>query len=110
MDALRRGDFVTVVLAGDLGKPRPALVIQADHFHWLPAVTLLPLTSTLKDTPLLRVQVEPDTQNGLSLISHVMIDKAVTQPLRKIGRVIGHLNDAAMLEVNRSLAVFLGLA
>lgn len=107
---MRRGDLVTVALTGDLGKPRPALVIQADHFHGLPAVTLLPLTGTLEDTPLLRVQVDPDVQNGLSRTSHVMIDKAVTQPLRKIGQVIGRLSDAAMLEVNRSLAVFLGLA
>lgn len=110
MDALRRGDLVTVALTGELGKPRPALVIQADHFRHLPAVTLLPLTGTLEDTPLLRVQIDPDAQNGLSRTSHVMIDKTVTQPLRKIGRVIGRLNDAAMLEVNRSLAIFLGLA
>ncbi len=110
MDALRRGDLVTVALAGNLGKPRPALVIQADQFHRLPAVTLLPLTSTLENAPLLRVQIDPDAQNGLSQTSHVMIDKAVTQPLRKIGQVIGHLSDMAMLEVNRSLAVFLGIA
>jgi mRNA interferase MazF len=110
MDALRRGDLVTVALAGDLGKPRPALVIQADQFQRLPAVTLLPVTSKLENAPLLRVPIYPDEQNGLSRTSHVMIDKAVTQPLRKIGRVIGHLSDTAMLEVNRSLAVFLGIA
>ena len=28
----------------------------------------------------------------------------------KIGAVVGHLDDAAMLAVNRALAVFLGLA
>lgn len=110
MDRLRRGDLVTVALAGDLGKPRPALVIQADHFRHLPAVTLLPLTSTLEDAPLLRVRLEPDPRNGLAKASHVMIDKAITQPRRRIGDIIGRISDAAMLEVNRSLAVFLGLA
>jgi mRNA interferase MazF len=29
---VQRGDFVTVALQGDFGKPRPALVIQADSF------------------------------------------------------------------------------
>ena len=29
---MRRGDLVTVALQGDYGKPRPALVIQADQF------------------------------------------------------------------------------
>jgi mRNA interferase MazF len=110
VDALRRGDLVTIALPGDLGKPRPALVIQADQFHRLPAVTLLPLTSTLENAPLLRVQIDPDEHNGLSRTSHVMIDKAVTQPLRKIGEVIGRLSDTTMLEINRSLAVFFGLA
>lgn len=36
-----RGDLVTVALSGDYGKPRPALVIQADAFAGHPSVTLL---------------------------------------------------------------------
>ena len=27
---MKRGDFVTIVVQGDFGKPRPALVIQTD--------------------------------------------------------------------------------
>lgn len=27
-----RGDFVTIAMQGDFGKPRPALIIQADQF------------------------------------------------------------------------------
>lgn len=34
-----RGDLVTVALQGDLGKPRPALVIQSDVFQALPSIT-----------------------------------------------------------------------
>ena len=44
---MRRGDLVTVALQGEQGKPRPALVVQTDHFAGLPAVTVLPLTGTL---------------------------------------------------------------
>ena len=57
---MQRGDLITVALQGDAGKPRPALVIQADHFANLPTLIVLPLTSTILDLPLVRVTVEPD--------------------------------------------------
>ena len=56
---MRRGDLVTVSLQGDCGKPRPALVIQSDMFSEARSKTVLPLTSTLIDAPLIRVQIEP---------------------------------------------------
>ena len=62
---VRRGDLVTVALQGDYGKPRPALVIQADQFVDLGSVVILPITSTLVDAPLLRPTVEPSPDNGL---------------------------------------------
>ena len=42
-----RGDLVTIALQGDFGKPRPALVIQADLFDAHASVTLLPAASML---------------------------------------------------------------
>jgi mRNA interferase MazF len=36
---MQRGDLITVALQGDAGKPRPALVIQADHFTNLPRLS-----------------------------------------------------------------------
>jgi len=51
---LLRGLIVTVASSGVYsGKPRPAVVVQANR--WLkghPSVTLCPLTSTLLDAPL----------------------------------------------------------
>ncbi len=89
---------------------RPALVIQADYFSDLPAVTVLPITSTLIDAPLLRILIEPSEYNGLVKPSQVMVDKAQT-PLRgKLGPAFGHLDDMTMVAVNRALALFLGLA
>lgn len=38
------------------------------------------------------------------------LDKPQSVAREKIGMVLGHLDDAAMLAVNRALAVFLGLA
>lgn len=107
---MRRGDLVTVALQGDQGKPRPALVVQADHFADLTGVTVLPITGTRLDAPLLRVEVEPTAQNGLAKRSQIMVDKPQTPPRSKVGAVIGHLDDATMLAVSRALALFLGVA
>ena len=107
---MRRGDLVTVALQGDLGKPRPALVIQSDMFGSHPSVTILPITSELRDTPLFRIAVTPTEQNGLSKPSQVMVDKPQSISRDKIGDVIGHMDDQTMLAVNRALAVFLGFA
>lgn len=107
---MRRGDLVTVALHGDQGKPRPALLVQSDHFGDLGSVTILPITSTLVDAPLLRVLVEPGESNGLVERSQVMVDKPQTPARSKVRSVIGRLDDATMLAVNRALAVFLGLA
>ena len=107
---MRRGDLVTVALQGDLGKPRPALVIQSDLFEVHPSVTILPVTSDLRATPLFRITVNPTPDNGLNKPSQVMVDKPHSVARDKIGSVLGHLDDAAMLAVNRAQAVFLGLA
>jgi mRNA interferase MazF len=107
---VRRGDFVTVALQGDFGKPRPALVVQADHFGKLTTITVLPVTSTLVDAPLLRLAVEPDAENKLARPSQVMIDKLVTLRRERVGEPFGRASDELMLSVNRSLAVFLGIA
>jgi mRNA interferase MazF len=107
---VKRGDLVTVAAPGDYGKPRPSLVIQSDSFADHPSVTILPLTSKLRETPLYRITVEPDSTNGLRKLSQIMIDKAQSVPRGKIGSHVGQLDDAIMLAVTRALAVFLGFA
>lgn len=107
---MKRGDVVTVALQGDLGKPRPALVIQSGLFDAHPSVTILPVTTDLRSTPLFRIDVNPTEHNGLNKPSQVMADKPQSVAREKIGTVLGHLDDAAMLAVNRALAVFVGLA
>ena len=105
-----RGDFVTVAMQGDFGKPRPALVIQANQFSVHGTVTLLLVTSTLVAAPLLRVMVQPNAENGLQKPSQVMIDKAMTVKRDKIGPSFGHIDADVLVEVERCLAVFLGIA
>jgi mRNA interferase MazF len=107
---MRRGDLVTIALQGDYGKPRPALVIQSDLFDEHPSVTILPVTSELRETPLFRIMVQPNADNGLEKPSQIMVDKTQTIPREKIGNTFGRLDDASLLAVNRALAVFLGFA
>ncbi len=107
---MKRGDLVTIVMQGDFGKPRPALVIQADLFSEHTSVTVLPITSTVVHAPLLRITLQPNETNGLSKLSQVMIDKAMTVKRDKMGPVIGHMEAHMMVEIERCLAVFLGIA
>lgn len=107
---MRRGDLVTVAMQGDYGKPRPALIVQADQFAGLGSVAILPLTSHLVDAPLLRVTVEPSPANGLRAQSQIMLDKPMTVKIDKIGPSFGRVDDTTMVSVNRALALFLGLA
>ena len=107
---MRRGDLVIVALQGDYGKPRPALVVQADLFAGTASVAVLLVASTLIDAPLLRLNVEPSPENGLRRPSQVMIYKPMTIRADRIGAPFGRLDDTTMLRVNRSLALFLGLA
>ena len=107
---MRRGDLVTIALPGDFGKPRPALVIQSDQFDETGTVTMLLLSGTLVDAPLIRVMVDPTPENGLRKRSQVMVDKAMTVRRDRIGDPIGRLDDAAMLAVTRALTLFLAIA
>jgi mRNA interferase MazF len=107
---MMRGDLVTIAMQGDFGKPRPALVIQANQFSEHASSTVLPITSTLVAAPLLRVTVHPSTENGLQKPSQVMVDKAMTVKRDKLGPAFGYIDSDALVEVERCLAVFLGIA
>jgi len=108
---MRRGDIVTVAAPGDYGKPRPAVVIQGDPLNQAePRSTIVALmTSTLQDAPLLRLTIEPTSQNGLRSTSQVQVNRIVTLPVTKVGSPIGRLTDQQLVELNRLLALVIGL-
>lgn len=107
---MKRGDLVTIALPGDFGKPRPALIIQSDQFQETGTVTVLLVSGTLVDAPLIRTPIEPTPANGLNKRSQVMVDKAMSVKRDRIGGTIGHLDTETMLAVTRALAVFLAIA
>ena len=108
---MKRGDIVTIAAPGDYGKPRPALIIQADVFNDIhSSITVVPLTSTIVDAPLFRITLDPSRQNGLSRVSQIMVDKVLTLPSEKIGKRVGRLGDTLMTRVGRALTVWLGMS
>lgn len=105
-----RGSLVTVSAPGAYGKPRPALIIQSDNFEYHPSIVVLPLTSDVReDVSTFRVTVDPNEKNGLTKVSQVMVDKPLTLPIDKIGDVFGVLDTSTMKDIDRTLAVFLGI-
>lgn len=106
---MRRGDLITIAIAGDFGKPRPALVVQADPFDRTGTVVVLLISSTLVDAPLIRPTVQPSPANGLRQTSQVMVDKMISVKRDRAGEPFGRLEDEILLSVTRSMAVFLGI-
>ena len=76
----------------------------------MPSVTLCLVTSTLRNAPIFRITVDPSPDNGLERISQIQVDKTMTVARDRVRQTIGRLDEATLLKVNRSLAVFLGIA
>lgn len=108
---MRRGDIVTVAAPGDYGKPRPAVVVQADALTTAGArsVVLCLISSEVVDAPAFRITVKAAKGNGLERVSQIMVDKILTVPVLRVGKVIGQLDDETMLRLNRTLAFVIGL-
>jgi mRNA interferase MazF len=103
-----RGAIVTVVIPGDFGKPRPALVVQTELYSELSTILLCPLTSDLSGGAL-RIHMEPSAQNGLKVASDIMLDKVTSVRRSCIRDVIGTADAVLMEDVTRELALLIGL-
>ena len=108
---MKRGDVVIVVFPGELGKPRPAIIVQADELGDATTTILAcPLSSDIRETARLRPILEPSAQSGLRVLSQLMADKIT--PLRRdhIRQRIGSLSDSECEQVDRALLIVLGLS
>jgi mRNA interferase MazF len=107
---VKRGDVVLVVAPGDIGKPRPGVIVQADELGGTTtSVLICPMSSDLSDFRRSRPRIRPSATNGLRLVSQIMTDKV--SPLRRdqIRRVIGFLETEHIDMLNSALLVVLGL-
>ena len=107
---MKRGDVVLVVVPGDYGKPRPAVVVQTDLVNDThSSIVVCPVTSHLQDAELFRLTIEPSPDKGLQKTSQIMVDKIVAVRRDKIREKIGKLDDKLMIRLERSLAFWLDL-
>ena len=109
---MKRGDIVTVALSRDIGKPRPAVVVQSDAISMSQLRTILvcPITSFSSQPNLFRVPVEPTTTNGLRAQSEIMVDKISPAIRDRVKDVIGVINEVTMRRLEHSMALSLGFA
>ena len=107
---MRRGEIWTTAGGPDYaGKPRPVVIVQSDAFPLTHSITVCPLTSDPTDAPIVRPLIEPDTENGLRLVSRLMVDKITTVPKSKLGHRIGMLGRDDIFRFDQDVAIFLGL-
>lgn len=107
---MRRGELWTVAGGVYASKPRPALIVQDDLFAATDSVTVAPLTSHTIDAPLLRYHVAAGGRPGLSHDRDIMIDKLATVWRGNVHTRVGRLSSQQLVDVERLLATFLGLA
>ena len=108
---MKRAEVWTVAGGSDYaGKPRPAVILQDDAFEATASITICPLTTHAIDAPLMRLPIKPSLQNGLTTMSHLMIDKITTVAKAKVAKRVGRLSDEDIVRLNRAVLVFLGLA
>ncbi len=108
---MTRGDIYTAAARGAYtGKPRPVVIVQDDRFDATASVSVCPFTTNAIEAPLVRIRIQPSQKNGLDRASSLMIDKITTVPRSGLSERLGRLRDDELLQLSRSLMVFLGLA
>jgi mRNA interferase MazF len=106
---LKRGDVALVVLEGELGKPRPGVIIQSDDLGALSSLIVCPMSSHIDAPNLMRPVVNPTVQNGLLVRTQIMTDKLNTLRRDRVRRVIGKLDSGTLERLDSALLLVLGL-
>jgi mRNA interferase MazF len=108
---VKRGDVVLVVAQGEMGKPRPGVIVQADELgDTTNSVLVCPMSSDVTEFHRLRPVVEPTASNGLRLRSQIMTDKINALRRDRVRQVLGSLDTETSEHLDRALLVVLGLA
>jgi mRNA interferase MazF len=108
---VKRGDVVLIVAQGDMGKPRPGVIVQADELgDGTTSVVVCPMSSEVTELHRLRPVVEPTVSNGLRLRSQIMTDKITALRRDRVRRVLGSLDAEVSEQLDGALLVVLGLA
>lgn len=108
---MKRGDIIRVAGVGDFaGKPRPAVIVQADEFcEAHNSLTVVPLTSQLQHALMFRVPVPASEASGLQNDSEAQVDKVQSVRRDRTRDVIGTVDLWAMQRIDQALRDWLSL-
>ena len=107
---MKRGEIWTVAGGVYPSKVRPAVIVQDDLFSETASVTIVPLTTTFTDAPLLRIHIPASALSRLERGSYLMVDKLTTVRRSSVQTRVGRLATDQLAEVQRALMTFVGLA
>jgi mRNA interferase MazF len=100
-----------MVAPGDLGKPRPAIIVQADELGAdVTSFLVCPCSSEIERLHYARPVFDPTAGNGLRARSQVMVDKLISLRRERIRGTIGHITEREREQLDRALLIVLGLA
>ena len=108
---MKRGDVIRVAGSGNFaGKPRPAVIVQADEFceaHG--SLSVIPLTSRLQHSLMFRVAVPAGDATGLSVDSEAQVDKVQSVRRDRTREIIGAVDTWSMQRIDQALRDWLSL-
>lgn len=107
---MKRGDVV-IVAYDELGRPRPAVIVQADQLgSGTVTVLVCPITCEVAENLPIRPIIEADDSNGLRIRSQIMTDKMLAVPRDRVRQVIGNVGALTGDRLDSALLLVLGLA
>ncbi len=107
---MNRGEIWTAAGGVYASKPRPVLIVQDDRFDATESIVVVPMTTHTVDAALARVPIPADSLSGIAHDSFAMVDKITTVRRASLGARTGRATATQLVEVERALLVFLGIA
>ncbi len=106
---MKRGDVV-IVAYGELGRPRPAVIVQSNELgDTTTTVLACPITSETTEKLPLRPIIEAADSNGLRIRSQIMTDRVLAVPRARVRQIIGTIDKLTSARLDTALLVTLGL-
>jgi mRNA interferase MazF len=107
--AVKRGDVV-IVAYGELGRPRPAVIVQADQLgDSTTTILACPVTSEVVEKLPIRPILEATDGNGLRVRSQIMTDRMLAIPRDRVRQVIGAIDAQTADRLDTAILLVLGL-
>lgn len=110
MNNLQKGAIVLCSISNDLGKIRPAIIVQNSNLIInKETIIVCPLTTKIVENSIARPIIYPNTQTNTKQESQIMIDKLCSIKKKRIKSMIGNISQAELLTLDNALKLWLDL-